>query len=124
MGSGAAGHVMLEAMFPRVKREQRGFVAANDEHIRDLGEQKTPFKTNEEIQRCITFRSVSFVKPLISMQEVVRAGNTVVLDEKNLHIRNIRDGTMINLGVNNGVYTMDMWICLDETSSVCSWQGQ
>ena len=35
------------------------------------------------------------------MQRVVRAGNTVVLD------------------VSNGVHTMDMEICLDETGPVC-----
>ena len=91
---------------------------------RDLGEKNIPFKTNEEIQRCITFRSANVVKPLISMQKVVRAGNVVVLDEKNPHIRNTRDGTVIKLDVNNGVYTMDMWICLDETGPVFSWQGQ
>ena len=61
---------------------------------------------------------------LFSMQKVVRAGNTVVLDEKNPHNRNILDGTVIKLDVNNGVYTMDMWTCLDETGPVFSWQGQ
>ena len=45
---------------------------------------------------------------LFSMQKVVRAGNTVVLDEKNPHIRNIRDGTVIELDVNSGVYTVDL----------------
>ena len=69
---------------------------------------KYQFKTKEGIQRCITFRSSSVVKPLISIQKVVRAGNVVVLDEKNPHIRNIRDGTTIKLDANNGVYTMDM----------------
>ena len=52
--------------------------------------------------------------------KVVRAGNIVVLDETNPHIRNTRDGTVIKLDVNNGVYTMDMWICLDETGPVFS----
>ena len=52
--------------------------------------------------RCITFRTANVVKPLVSLQKVVRAGNTVVLNEKNPCIRNIRDGTMINLDVNNG----------------------
>ena len=83
-----------------------------------------PFKTNEGIQRCITFRSANVVKPLISMQKVVRAGNVVVLDEKNPHIRNTRDGTVIKLDVHSGVYTMDMWIRLDETGPVFSWQGK
>ena len=128
MDSGAAGHVMLETMFPHVKLERKTsskkFVAANGEQIKDLGEKKKPFKTNEGVQRCKTFRSANVVKPLISMQKVVRAGNTVVLDEKNPHIRNIRDGTVIKLDVSNGVYTLDMWICLDETGPVFSWQGQ
>ena len=125
---GAAGHVMIEVMFPRVKLERKTspnkFAAANGEQIRDLGDKNIPFKIDEEIQRCITFRNVRVVKPLIPTQKVVRAGHIVVLDEKNPHIRNIRDGTMIQLDVNNGVYTMDMWICLDETGPVFSWQGQ
>ena len=80
--------------------------------------------TNDEIQRCITFRRASVVKLLISMQKVVRAGNIGVLNEKNPHVRNIRDGTMIKMDVNNGVYTMDMWICLHEAGPVFSWQGE
>ena len=46
------------------------------------------------------------------MQKVVRARNTVVLDEKIR--RNMQDGTVIKPDV----------ICLDETSPVFSWQGQ
>ena len=67
---------------------------------------KRTFMTNEGIQRCITFRSASVVKPVISMQNVARVGHIVVLDEKIPHIRNIRDGTVIKLDMNNGVYTM------------------
>ena len=77
MDSGAAGHVMLEGMFPRVKLERKTspkrFVAANGEQIRDLGGKTIQLKTNEGIQRCITFRSASVVKPLISRQKVGRA---------------------------------------------------
>ena len=36
----------------------------------------------------------------------------------------IRDGMMIKLDVKNGVYTMDMWTCLDETGPVFSRQGR
>ena len=83
MDSGAAFHVMLETMFPHVKLERKTspkkFVAANGEQIKDLGEKSIPFKTNEGIQRCITLRSANVVKPIISMQKVVRAGNIVVL---------------------------------------------
>ena len=54
----------------------------------------------------------------------MQAGNVVVLDEKNPHIRNNRDGTVIEMDVNGGVSTMDTWVCLDETGPVFSWQGQ
>ena len=115
---------MLETMFPHVKLERKTslkkFVAANGEQIKDLGDKSIPFKTNEGVQRCITFRSANVVNLFISMQKVVRAGNIVVLDEKNPHIRNTQDGTLIKLDVNKGVYTMDMWICLDETGPVFS----
>ena len=56
--------------------------------------------------------------------ERFEAGNVVVLDEKNPHIRNNRDGTVVKLDVNSGVLTMDMWVCLDETVPAFSWQGQ
>ena len=84
-------------------------------------EKNIPVKTNEGIQRFIKFRSASDVKLLISMQKVVRARNIVVLAEKNPYNRNIRHGTVIKL---DGVYTMDMWTCLDETGPVFSCQGQ
>ena len=128
MDAAAAGHVVLEVMFPRVKLERKTsskkFVASNGEQIKDLVEKNIPFETYEGIQRCITYRSARVVKRIISMQKVVRAGHIVVLDDKNPHIRNFRGGTMLKLDVNSGVYTMDMWICVDETGPVFSWQGQ
>ena len=83
-----------------------------------------PFKSVEGVRRCVKIRSVNVMKPLISTRNVVQASNVVVLDENNPHIRNNRDGTVIKLDVNNGVYTMDMWVCLDEPGLVFSWQGQ
>ena len=48
MDSGAAGHVMPETVFPRVKLQSetspKTFVAANGEQIRGLGDKKIPFK--------------------------------------------------------------------------------
>ena len=50
--SGAAGHVMLKGMCPRVKLQRKTapmmFAAANGEQIRDVGENNIPLKTNEE----------------------------------------------------------------------------
>ena len=57
MDSGAAGHVMPEGMFPRLRLERKtapkNLVAANGEHIRDLGEQTIPVRTKmHNIQKC------------------------------------------------------------------------
>ena len=113
MDSGAAGHVTPEGMFPYVKLDRITspwrFVEANGRQTRHLGQKTLPFETIVGIQRFETFRSASVVKPLFSVQKVGQTGNIVVLDEKNPHKRNTRDGTMIKLDANNGVCT-DMWI--------------
>ena len=66
MESGAAGHVLPETIFSHVKIERKTppkkFVAANGEQIKDLGAKRIPFKINEGVQRCITFRSANVVK--------------------------------------------------------------
>ena len=125
MDTGAAGYVLPAEMFPRVKLDRtstaKKFDAASGEQIEDLGEKTIPFRYVEGVHRCIKIRNANVVKPLISMTKVVKAGNVVVMDEKNPHIRNNRDGTLLD--VNNGVYTMDMWVFLGGTGPVFSWQG-
>ena len=59
-------------------------------------------------------------KPFTTMLKVLRSGNSVVLDDKNPHIRNTQEATVIRLDVYNGAYTMHMWILLDETGPVFS----
>ena len=56
-------------------------------------------------------------EPPHSMQNVVRAGNSVVLDGNNPHIRNTSGWNSDQCGRENGVYTMDMWICLEQIKS-------
>ena len=106
LDTAAAEHVMPAEMFSRAKLDgtttAKNFVSANGQTIEDLGEKTIPFKSVEGVHRCIKFRSASVVKPLISMRKVVQAGNVVVLDEKNPHIRNNRDSTVIKLDVDNG----------------------
>ena len=94
--TGAAGHVMRAEMFPRAKLDRtsatKKLVAANGERFKDSGEKTIG------LHRCIKYRSASVVKTFISMRKVVRAGNVVVLGEKNPYIRNNPDGTVIKLG--------------------------
>ena len=75
------------------------------------------------MHRCIKIQERERCEAL-DLNEKGRASNVVVLDEKNPHIRNNRDGTVTKLDVNNGMYTMDMWVCLDEICPEFSWQGQ
>ena len=128
MDSRAAGHVMPETMFPHVKLERKTspkkFVAANGEQIKDLGEKSIPFKTNEGVQRNNIQECECCQIPHFDAKGRPSWKHCCLLDEKNPHIRSTRDGTVIKLDVNNGVYTMDMWTCLDETGPVFSWQGQ
>ena len=62
MDTGAAGHVMLTEMFPRVKLDRtsttKKFVAANGEKIKDVGEKIIPFKSFEGLHRCTKFSEV------------------------------------------------------------------
>ena len=46
---------------------------------------------------------------LVSIKRVARAGNVVVLDEKNPHIRHIRDGTTIMLDENVKEQKAETW---------------
>ena len=78
---------------------------------------RKPYHSNSVVKVCTGAKnagSANVAKPMISMRKVVQPGDVVVLDEKNSHIRDNRDGTVIKLDVNSGVYTMDMWVCLDE----------
>ena len=124
MDTGAAGPVMPAEMFPRVIVDRttatKNFVAANGETIKYLGGKPYHSSPWTECTGALKIRSASVVKSLISIRKVVQAGSVAVLDDKNPHIRNNRDGTATKLDVNNGVYTMGMWVCLDETGPVSS----
>ena len=72
MNSGAAGHVMPETMFPRVKLERKTtpkkFVAANGEQIKDLGGKTIPFKTTRESRGAQHSEVLMFSNPHFNAQ--------------------------------------------------------
>ena len=123
MDSGAAGHVMPETMLPRVKLERKT-------SRRSLWQSKTWVRETFHSRQTRELRGAQHSEvrmmstPLFRCKRSSEFETIIVLDEKNPHTRKVRDGTVIKLDVNNGVYTMDMWICLDETGRVLSWQGQ
>ena len=75
-----------------------------------MGEKTIPFKTSEGIHRNIKVGSANVVKPLVSMRRVVHAGNVVVLDENNSHLRNTRDGATLKLDETGPVFRQ-WWQC-------------
>ena len=82
------------------------------------------FKSVEGVHRCIKFRSAKRCEALDLNEKGCASWHVVVLYEKNPHIRKNRDGTVIKLDVNNGVYTMELCVCFDEIGPVFSCQGQ
>ena len=114
LDSGAAEHVCPRNMLPEIAVQpggkKRHYVAANGTRIQDEGEKVVPFTTGEGQARKVRFRAAEVMKPLISMVKVVAAGNDVVLDRTNPHIRHRKSGAVTKLGCQNGVYTLDMWV--------------
>ena len=97
MDSGAAGRVMLETLFPHTKLERNAvpkkFAAANGEPIKDVGEKKIPFKPIKGctgVEHSGALSNLSFQCRRWFEPETL----VVVLDEKNPHIRHVRDGSM------------------------------
>ena len=123
MDSGAAGHVMPETMFPRVvsmsaKRHQRSLWPHMESKSKNVVEKTIPFKTNDGIQRCITFRSAKFCQlPSFHCKRSSEPETLWCWMKSSAHSKH-SDGKVIKLDVSNDVYTMDMWICLDETGPV------
>ena len=76
MDTGAAGHVMPEAMFPNVKLERKTqpkkFVAANGDQIRDLGEKNIPSGQMKE------YRGRTFCGSIVS----IRIERNYITDER------------------------------------------
>ena len=77
MDSGAAGHVMLESMFPRVKHESKmklSKMSKSDTWV-NRHMRKSKMDNTQKCECCQAFFFFSF------RAQIVRAGDTVLLDE-------------------------------------------
>ena len=83
----AARHVILEGMFPRVKRERKTSPKEVCVWQRMVHKSETWVKRRSHSRQTREFKDAKHSE--------VQAGSIEVLDEKNPHIRNTRDGTMI-----------------------------
>ena len=108
-------------MFPQVKLDGTSrtkiFFATNGEKIKDLSEKTKPFKSVDRVHKCKK-KKVRKRSQALDLKEKGRASWQCRGAPHN------RASTFIMLDVNNGVYTTDMWMKLDKTGLVFSWNRQ
>jgi len=114
---------MLPMVEPTPGKDERYYVAANGARIKDLGEKPVEFKTSEGYARKVKFRVANVMKPLISVSRINEAGDDVVFKGPNPHIK-CKDGRIINLRKERGVFVLDMWVDTETHGPGFTRQGQ
>ena len=82
--------------------------AANGARIPNLGEQRVPFQTADGHRCILLFQVAPIEKPLISVAQLSRAGNRVVLDDTGGFIENKRSGQKMRVAKEGSTYTLIM----------------
>ena len=125
--SAAAETVCPPNMLPMVQpipgKHERFYVAANGARIKDQGEKPVEFKTTEGYDRKVKFRVANVMKPLISVNRINEAGDDVVFKGPQPHIK-CKDGRIINLRKERGVFVLDMWVDTEAHGPGFARQGQ
>ena len=121
--SAAVDNVMPYKMFPHIPTKPsprsiagKHYVAANDIEIRNFGQRRIKFKTDDGAQKNIVFQSAEVGRCLISVDKLNDAGCDVVLKKKDPKIITSK-GEVIKLKKKNGVFVMTMWIKINEESN-------
>ena len=118
MDSGAIDNVLPSSLVPEVptkpnKLSQNGhyFRAANGGRITVEGEKDIVGQSNEGAKLSMTFQACPKVTtPLLSVRRICQAGNRVHFRDDGGTIENPRSGQVIQFGISNGVYYMDIWV--------------
>ena len=98
--------------------------AANGARIPNLGEQRVPFQTAEGHKCRLLFQIAPVEKPLISVAQLGRTGNRVVLDGAGGYIENVRSGQRMNIVKEGNVYTLVMRVPSAEPASGFARRGR
>ena len=89
----------------------RHYVAANDHEIKNFGERRVPFATDEGINKTIMFQDADVGRTLISVDKLNAAGCDVILNRKNPRIVT-PVGETLRLKRKGGVFVLTMWVKL------------
>ena len=87
--------------------------AANGTRIPNLGEQRVPFQTADGHRCILLFQVAPIEKPLISVAQLSRAGNRVVLDDAGGFIENKKSGQKMRVTKEGNTYTLIMNVKTD-----------
>jgi hypothetical protein len=91
-------------------RAGRGYRAANGTGIKNLGQVRVDFGTNEGHKCQIPFQVAEVEQPLLSVAHLTAAGNRVELGADDGRIVNLSTGRTIALEKRGGVYLLKMFI--------------
>ena len=114
--SAAVDCVMPWQMLPHIRtvpsersKAGRHYVAANNQEIRNRGQRKVRFTTDEGQTKSIGFQSAEVSRTLISVDKLNDAGCDVMLNRKNPRIVTA-NGEVIKLRRKGGVFILNLWV--------------
>ena len=123
--SGAVESAMPVEVLPEIATEpspgsKQGKVyrCAGGTEIPNLGQKKFTLKTAEGQSRVSCWQVCPVRRPLLSVAQMNKVGNAVVLDDENPHIKHKRTGEITKLRKQGNVFVLDFW-ALAPTAKAC-----
>ena len=92
--------------------------------IENMGEKTLNMMTGEGVEVQGTWQVVDIVRPLMSVRQICKQGNRVIFGMFGGVIQNLATGSETHFGVEDNIYTMDMWLPpVSSNTSVFQRQG-
>ena len=111
-------------MFPQVPiKESEGskkgltHKVANGESIPNKGEKKIEGQNSNGVPMNIKAQVAKVSKFLASIGKMCKAGNRIVMDEKDSYIENKKTGLKTPMRLESNVFVFDLWVEKDESPS-------
>ena len=84
-------------------------MSANDQEIKNRGERRIEFRTDENKMKALMFQSAEVGRALISVAKLNEAGSEVILNKKFPRIIT-KSGDVIKLKRKGNVFILSMWV--------------
>jgi len=86
-----------------------------------MGEKVVPMVTDHGRDKVGTWQMVDVVRPLNSVRKVCKQGNRVIFGAEGGVIQDIHTGEEIPFGVEDEIYTLDLWLPPENQTGVRHW---